>query len=452
MSDRSKYDALIEALRQEREAEYVPNNALPADLAAELSGYLTAFEIYFNPDAPPDFRAVLWRDLKPYAHKIYELNIGHGKGYEAFQAFQLDIAHGSDRISQTPSPTAEEAIEKLRADVAVLAGDKAELIQRLQEAQGEIERLKDALLSEQNRNDKALEIIADMSKSAATARETVESVSTSFEFDVLGQEAKINFGNDGLAKHVNEFLDSLTLLDKAIIVGGTALGGAAGAAGGSAIVLSTKALVEIAEKTWRAGSSLITRFSDSLDDNLERQKLLSRASPKLMSSHETTAQDSQKKTKNKTINIRPSSEEKDRQVIEHEISNALDRLNLDEEDRDESLIKEISLGGFSISDISRLVDLTGLESLDLINSAVSNLTPISELENLENLYLGGCPIDDLSPLSSLYSLKHLEISGTLVTDLSPLLDLPHLNIIEITETPIESEYWRQHMPNVDFYE
>ena len=80
----------------------------------------------------------------------------------------------------------------------------------------------------------------------------------------------------------------------------------------------------------------------------------------------------------------------------------------------------------SISDLSPLVNLTNLTSLDLGDNDISNLSPVAGLTNLALLDLGGNSISDLSPLAGLTQLINLSLNGNSITDLSPLAGLTQL--------------------------
>ena len=84
-------------------------------------------------------------------------------------------------------------------------------------------------------------------------------------------------------------------------------------------------------------------------------------------------------------------------------------------------VKELSLIGLGIVDLTVLEQCDSLTRLDLSHNAISNLTPLSGLHRLEWLNLTGNMIVDISSLSGLPALKYLSLDANRVHDLSPLV-------------------------------
>ena len=80
----------------------------------------------------------------------------------------------------------------------------------------------------------------------------------------------------------------------------------------------------------------------------------------------------------------------------------------------------------TISDLSPLVGLSKLASLNLTGSGISDLSPLAGLTQLTELYLYLNNISDLSPLAGLTQLAALDLSGDEIWDLSPLSGLTQL--------------------------
>ncbi len=91
-----------------------------------------------------------------------------------------------------------------------------------------------------------------------------------------------------------------------------------------------------------------------------------------------------------------------------------------------SNLVNLSLSGASISNIDFLVNLPGLTSLTLADTAVSDFGPLSVLPNLTNLVLRGGAIINIDFLASLTALTQLEIRETGVIDFSPVSGLFNL--------------------------
>ncbi len=95
----------------------------------------------------------------------------------------------------------------------------------------------------------------------------------------------------------------------------------------------------------------------------------------------------------------------------------------------------IFFGPSTLSDISRLADLGGLETLSLSDNSVDDLAPLAKLKSLRALSVGGTNITDLTPLANLSNLSHLTISNTSVSNFSPLTTLRNLTQLNVVGTP-----------------
>ena len=87
-----------------------------------------------------------------------------------------------------------------------------------------------------------------------------------------------------------------------------------------------------------------------------------------------------------------------------------------------------------IRDIRPLAKLTELESLNLrYRRNLGDLSPLGKLAKLESLNLAGCQIPDLTPLAQLTSLKWLDVSGgRKFADISPLAKLTELEFLRVS--------------------
>ncbi|KAL0225522.1 hypothetical protein RCL1_003434 [Eukaryota sp. TZLM3-RCL] len=82
-----------------------------------------------------------------------------------------------------------------------------------------------------------------------------------------------------------------------------------------------------------------------------------------------------------------------------------------------------------VSDLSPIVSLSLLKSLDLRLTKVLDISSLSKLSNLEQLVLDDTEVFNISPLSNLSSLKYLSLYRTSVFDLTPLFQLKELNYL-----------------------
>jgi Leucine-rich repeat (LRR) protein len=99
-------------------------------------------------------------------------------------------------------------------------------------------------------------------------------------------------------------------------------------------------------------------------------------------------------------------------------------------------LKSLDLSGVPIGDISALSGLSGLQSLNLSWTQVSDISALSGLSSLQNLELIGTQVSDISALSGLSSLQNLELIGTQVSDISALSGLNSLQNLNLRETQV----------------
>ena len=94
-------------------------------------------------------------------------------------------------------------------------------------------------------------------------------------------------------------------------------------------------------------------------------------------------------------------------------------------------LARLELSGSSITDLSPLVSLTNLITLYLGDNDISDLSPVAGLTNLTSLYLGDNDIPDLSALAGLTQLTDLSLGGNSISDLSPLAGLTQLTDLHL---------------------
>jgi internalin A len=94
-------------------------------------------------------------------------------------------------------------------------------------------------------------------------------------------------------------------------------------------------------------------------------------------------------------------------------------------------IPRLLLARTSVSDLSPLARLTGLQLLDLPSIPGMDLSPLARLTGLTTLLMVGTRGTNLSPLGTLTGLRNLELWCDEVTDLSPLARLTGLTTLEL---------------------
>jgi len=96
------------------------------------------------------------------------------------------------------------------------------------------------------------------------------------------------------------------------------------------------------------------------------------------------------------------------------------------------------LKGTNVSNIDAIRDLTNLLSVDLSGTAVSDLTSLSRLTNLRSLDVSNTNVSDISSVSALNALKLLNLGDTAIRDLGPLVSLKNLERLYLSGTPISN--------------
>ncbi len=80
------------------------------------------------------------------------------------------------------------------------------------------------------------------------------------------------------------------------------------------------------------------------------------------------------------------------------------------------MLDTLSLSGNSITDVSPLKNLGGLEQLDLSGNQIRDVSALSSLGSLRSLKLNDNPLTDCSPLCRLGNLRSLQLAGTPVSE------------------------------------
>ena len=133
-------------------------------------------------------------------------------------------------------------------------------------------------------------------------------------------------------------------------------------------------------------------------------------------------------------------------------------------------LRELSLGGHQITDVTPLLGLRSLTDLRLRSGRMSDLawlrklpqltylaldghqitdiTPLAELTGLENLYLSYNRIRDVRPLAGLHSLRHLRLINNEVVEVTPLAALTNLETLWLEENRITDVSSPRHADTV----
>lgn len=102
-------------------------------------------------------------------------------------------------------------------------------------------------------------------------------------------------------------------------------------------------------------------------------------------------------------------------------------------------LRELSLRGCGIKDITALGELINLEYLDLGANRISDLTPLSGLSALRELILEENEAADPAPLGALTKLEKLEIGNNQIRSLAFLENMKDLSELAIGYNPLKEE-------------
>ncbi|MEG0753398.1 MAG: protein kinase, partial [Angelakisella sp.] len=86
-------------------------------------------------------------------------------------------------------------------------------------------------------------------------------------------------------------------------------------------------------------------------------------------------------------------------------------------------LENLILDGQQITDVTQLSELP-LRNVSLCANQITEITPLAGCAELTSLRLEGNPIDDISVVAELPNLTWLDINHTRVTDISPIAQLP----------------------------
>lgn len=94
--------------------------------------------------------------------------------------------------------------------------------------------------------------------------------------------------------------------------------------------------------------------------------------------------------------------------------------------KDSVMLESLTIIGSQIDDLSPLIALPGIKSIDFAKNDVSDLSPISRLYSLERVKLDSNYLVDLSDLVGLHRLIELQVADNRIADLTPLSQLLNL--------------------------
>lgn len=103
--------------------------------------------------------------------------------------------------------------------------------------------------------------------------------------------------------------------------------------------------------------------------------------------------------------------------------------------------QEIEIGGSDLSDVSELAGFRGLKKLSMAQVPLNarneiDIAPLGSMVNLESLNLYGSRVTSIESVRKLKQLTSLIIGGTLVRDLSPIKDLTTLKNVDVRDSKV----------------
>lgn len=111
-------------------------------------------------------------------------------------------------------------------------------------------------------------------------------------------------------------------------------------------------------------------------------------------------------------------------------------------------LKQIRIIGAAPADLSPLLVMTGLTTVELNGCQIADLTPLTKLPNLDDLSLYGATVKDFSPLAGCAKLKKLMYYAVKDADFSTLGKLTQVSELKGGLTALSDISWVENLPNL----
>lgn len=111
-------------------------------------------------------------------------------------------------------------------------------------------------------------------------------------------------------------------------------------------------------------------------------------------------------------------------------------------------LKRIKFVGAAPADLSPLLVMTGLTTVELNGCQIADLTPLTKLPNLDDLSLYGATVKDFSPLAGCAKLKKLMYYAVKDADFSTLGKLTQVSELKGGLTALADISWLENLPNL----
>ena len=99
----------------------------------------------------------------------------------------------------------------------------------------------------------------------------------------------------------------------------------------------------------------------------------------------------------------------------------------------------VSCNNVTVNDLTPLLELDNLKSLDLSNSGVTELSVVTHLNSLEYLHLSNTDVKDISPLAQNSALVFLNLAQTQVLSIEALQSMSDLSVVNIMGTALAQD-------------
>lgn len=111
-------------------------------------------------------------------------------------------------------------------------------------------------------------------------------------------------------------------------------------------------------------------------------------------------------------------------------------------------LKQLTIDGHNVSDLSMLASMTGLQELSITNGNLSaSLSVLRNLPDLKKITLSGCSISSLADFSA-PSATYLDLSDNAVSDISSLSDMTMLEYVNLSNNAVKDASPLSGMPGL----
>ena len=144
----------------------------------------------------------------------------------------------------------------------------------------------------------------------------------------------------------------------------------------------------------------------------------------------------------------PASKKDDGTKIKEAIAEQLRKEPSELTESDYKSIKELSLYGRGLSDISSLGNLTNITTLSLSNNQLSDISSLAKLTNITQLWLHNNQLSDISSLANLTKITKLYLHNNQLSDISVLANLTNLTKLYLDSNQLSNISSLSNLTNI----